>query len=458
MKPAVLVMAKAPEAGRVKTRLAPLLGDEGCARLQAVLLERAVALARSVVASGSTFLAMDQHGAGGGTVGVAAPWLPPQVHTFPQAGEHLGEKLANAVEAVLRTGHRPVVVIGTDVPLLAPSHLQEAFSLLSSGTDVVFGPAYDGGYYLIGVAKAAPEIFGIPPELWGSPSVLEASLRRAEESGLATGLLAPLPDLDRPGDATAHLADPGLPEEVREVLTGATHDISIVVPVLNEGDGIAASLGRLRRDFPEAELVVVDGGSHDGTALLAASQAPVLRSARGRARQMNVGAQATTGEVIWFVHADVEISPGAAGEIRAAVADPAVVGGGLSLRFDRRSPALDYLAWSSNQRARHLHQIFGDQSMFVRRDAFAALGGFPEIALMEDLELSRRLRRLGRLVVLDATSTASARRFVEHGTFSMIAFMQYLRALYFLGADPEALCRSYAAGPPWKRSPQCQRT
>jgi hypothetical protein len=89
--------------------------------------------------------------------------------------------------------------------------------------------------------------------------------------------------------------------------------------------------------------------------------------------------------------------------------------------------------------------------MFVRRVAFETLRGFPEIALMEDLEFSRRLARLGRLVVLPATSTASSRRFVEHGTWSMIAFMQALRACYFLGVAPERIGRLYSTGPPWKR-------
>jgi len=227
--------------------------------------------------------------------------------------------------------------------------------------------------------------------------------------------------------------------------------VAIVVPTLNEADGIVAALRQLRRDFPGCELVVVDGGSSDATATLAAGHAPVLQSPPGRAVQMNAGASATTAPVLWFVHADCRIDPKALDQVRAALADPAVVGGGLSLRFDRRSVGLDYLAWSSTKRARHLHQVFGDQAMFVRRGAFEMLGGFPEIAIMEDLELSRRLARRGRLVVLRATSTASSRRFVEHGTWSMIVFMQALKACYFFGVAPEKLRRLYRAGPPWNR-------
>lgn len=229
------------------------------------------------------------------------------------------------------------------------------------------------------------------------------------------------------------------------------------MPVLNEAGAIATCLQRLRRDFEDCELVVVDGGSSDATVSLAKPFAKVFRSPPGRAVQMNVGAAATSARVLWFVHADCRIDPDALGQIRAALAHPQVVGGGLSLRFDRRSVGLDYLAWSSTKRARHLHQVFGDQAMFVRRDAFEALGGFPELAIMEDLELSRRLARRGRLVVLPATSTASSRRFYEHGTWSMIAFMQALKTGYFLGVEPGRLYRLYRAGPPWRRTGRRRR-
>ncbi|HKN97602.1 MAG TPA: TIGR04283 family arsenosugar biosynthesis glycosyltransferase [Pseudonocardiaceae bacterium] len=223
--------------------------------------------------------------------------------------------------------------------------------------------------------------------------------------------------------------------------------MSIIVPVRDEAAIIAPALRRLCKDFPGCELIVVDGGSTDGTRDLAAPLATVIRSAPGRARQMNIGAAHATGEVLWFVHADTRLDPAALGQLQAALADPDVVGGGCALRFDRDTLALRFLAWSSTQRARRLHQIFGDQAMFVRRSVFDALGGFPNLPLMEDLEMSRRLHRTGRLVVLPAACTASARRFDAHGTVRMIAFMQYLKLLYFAGVDPARIAARYAAGP-----------
>jgi rSAM/selenodomain-associated transferase 2 len=235
-----------------------------------------------------------------------------------------------------------------------------------------------------------------------------------------------------------------------------TGRLSIVIPVLNEQAYIAATLTRLARDFGDCEIVVVDGGSTDGTvetatttiaAELGRPTVRVIRGPRGRARQMNTGAAHATGDVLWFVHADTRIDPTAEQQIRAALVDPAVVGGGLTLRFDRAGPALRYLAWTSNQRARRLHWIFGDQAMFVRREVFHAIGGFPGLPIMEDLEASRRLAHQGQLVVLAATCTASARRFDQHGTWRMLVFMQWLKALHFAGVDAGEIARRYTAGP-----------
>lgn len=220
--------------------------------------------------------------------------------------------------------------------------------------------------------------------------------------------------------------------------------VSIVVPALNEATRIQPCLRRLRSDFPRCELVVVDGGSTDGTVELAARYAPVIRSAAGRrSTQMNAGAAVTTGDILWYIHADCQVPADALDLLRQAVLHPGVVGGGLHLRFDQRSLALDYLAASSNLRARRLNWIFGDQAMFIRRDVFDSVGGFPELPLMEDLEMSRILRRRGRLVVLPTTVTASARRLVDRGVWRMTGLMQLLKLQYLLGVDPERIRQRY---------------
>lgn len=224
--------------------------------------------------------------------------------------------------------------------------------------------------------------------------------------------------------------------------------MSIVVPTLNEAGTIEVTLRALRADFGDCELVVVDGGSTDGTVAVAAAHATVVHSAAGRATQLNAGAAHTSGEVLWFIHADTRPDVAALGQLRRALRERATVGGGCSIRFDRATRPLRFLAWASNRRARVLREIYGDQAMFVRRDVFDELGGFADLALMEDLELSHRLRRHGRVVLLPARVSASARRFTEHGTVRMIVFMQYLKLLYHAGVDPERIRQRYATGPP----------
>ena len=219
--------------------------------------------------------------------------------------------------------------------------------------------------------------------------------------------------------------------------------VSIVVPVRDEEAGIERTLQGLRAAFGGCELIVVDGGSRDATVARAAPYATVLHAAGGRGPQLNAGAAAAQGDVLWFVHADAEVDPEALPALRAALADPRVVGGGCRLRFDRTGPVLAWLQWTSNLRARHLNWIFGDQAMFVRRTAFDEVGGFPEIPIMEDLEMSRRLARRGRLVVVAPTSTASARRLVEQGPARMLVLMQLFKLQYFLGIDPHVIRRRY---------------
>jgi rSAM/selenodomain-associated transferase 2/rSAM/selenodomain-associated transferase 1 len=474
-RPAVLIMAKAPVPGTVKTRLHPLLGLDGCARLQRELIRHATATAIAAspestrrpgrAAAGKAVDAVTT--AGGLTVflAVAPPeaasdvsaLAPAGVRMLGQRGAGLGERLTHAVADVFAAGHRPVVVIGTDAPTLTPELLTQAFGCLADGRDIVFGPARDGGYYLAGLNLPAPELFALDPGLWGTGTVLTASLAAARRAGLTTGQLPALRDLDTPDDARGLLAEPALPDNIARALRPPP-SVSIVVPTLNEAAVIDTALTRLRRDFPACELIVADGGSSDATAELAARHANVVCCEPGRAAQMNAGAACATGEVLWFIHADTRVDPAALGQISSALENPAVVGGGLRMCFDQPGLALAYVACTSNLRARWLHWVFGDQAMFIRRHVFDALGGFPSLPIMEDLEMSRRLHRRGRLAVLPATATTSARRFTAHGTWRTLAFMQYLKLLYFTGTDPQQISDRYRAGPGLGRSLERKRS
>jgi rSAM/selenodomain-associated transferase 2 len=221
--------------------------------------------------------------------------------------------------------------------------------------------------------------------------------------------------------------------------------LSIVVPVLDEARHLPALLGALAPECADVELVVADGGSRDGSADVAARTPRVrlVRSARGRARQMNAGAAAATGDVLLFLHADTRLPEGAAEAVRRALDAPGVVYGRFDVCFDNPAAVFRLIAGLMNLRSRLTGICTGDQAIFVRRATFARLGGYPEIPLMEDVELTRRLKRAGRRASLRLRVTTSARRWERNGVARTIVLMWTLRWLYFCGVDPARLHRWY---------------
>lgn len=219
--------------------------------------------------------------------------------------------------------------------------------------------------------------------------------------------------------------------------------ISVIIPALNEAGHIAATLAPLQPLRQRGhEVIVVDGGSSDATATRAQPLADrVLTATRGRARQMNAGAQAAHGEVLWFLHADTLAPADADRLLRDALAGHAW--GRFDVRLSGHQPLLRMVERLMNLRSCLSGIATGDQGLFVRRDAFAAAGGFPDQPLMEDIALSRRLKRIGRPHCLRTPLVTSSRRWEERGILRTILLMWRLRLLYALGADPAHLARLY---------------
>jgi rSAM/selenodomain-associated transferase 2 len=217
--------------------------------------------------------------------------------------------------------------------------------------------------------------------------------------------------------------------------------ISVVTPVLNEEKLIERSLEVLAA-WPNLELIVVDGGSIDRTAELAARCAKVVISPPGRAVQMNAGAREASGEVLWFVHVDTTLPPDACDHVQAAVA-AGFVGGAFSTRFDEPTPFWDLITWLDNHRTRIGHIYFGSRAMFVLADTFWEVGGFPEIPFLEDVAFSRKMRRVGRTVMLDAVALESFRRFRKKGPIRQLLLNMILLGAFELGVSPWFLTRFY---------------
>jgi rSAM/selenodomain-associated transferase 2 len=224
--------------------------------------------------------------------------------------------------------------------------------------------------------------------------------------------------------------------------------LSIIMPVLDEGERIAAALDALAElRALGVEVIVVDGGSRDATVQRARLRADhVLSVARGRALQMNAGAAKAAGDVLLFLHADTRLPPEAERLVLDGLARSGREWGRFDVIIEGRHPMLKLVAAMMNLRSRLTGIATGDQAIFVRRDAFAAVGGFPEIPLMEDIALSKRLKRRTRPLCLRERAVTSGRRWETQGVFRTILLMWRLRLAYFLGADPAALAGRYRYG------------
>jgi rSAM/selenodomain-associated transferase 2 len=221
--------------------------------------------------------------------------------------------------------------------------------------------------------------------------------------------------------------------------------LSVIIPVLNEAKNLESILSRLRAICPAAEVIVVDGGSEDGTSAVVCRFPWVtyLSSRRGRASQMNAGAKVANGEVLLFLHADTLLPAGAEGTIVEAFSNPDIVAGRFDIRFDNPRPVFKVIAFFINLRSRLTKICTGDQALFVRQKTFEELGGYPDIPLMEDVELAKRLKRLGKVACLRSKVTTSARKWEREGVFQIILLMWALRFLYFIGVNPYRLHRWY---------------
>ncbi len=222
--------------------------------------------------------------------------------------------------------------------------------------------------------------------------------------------------------------------------------ISIIIPTLNEGDHIAETLASTQ-GVPDVEVIVVDGGSQDGTLETAKScGAKLVISSPGRARQMNAGAAQAMGDILLFLHGDTRLPRRFDAYIHQTLARPGVVAGAFRMGVDGDLFGLRLLEKLVNFRSRRLQLPYGDQALFLRADLFWEIGGFPYMPIMEDFEMVRRLRRLGRIVTGPVSILTSARRWEKIGIVRATLINYTLPLAYYLGVSPSRLARWYGRG------------
>ena len=217
------------------------------------------------------------------------------------------------------------------------------------------------------------------------------------------------------------------------------------MPVLNEEASLETYLRLLALPCAghDCELLIVDGGSTDATVNIAERYGRVICSPKGRAEQMNTGAHFAQGDVFLFLHADTQLPDDAFTAIECALQSPQIVGGAFRLSFDCKSWLYRLVAFSTNLRSRFRTIFTGDQAYFIRAESFHAVGGYPDIALMEDLEIIKKLQSIGNVVLLPQHITTSARRHEKLGLLRSVTFMWYMRTLYRFGVSPTQLQRMY---------------
>lgn len=471
----LIIFTRYPAPGKVKSRLIPTLGAQGAADLQRLMTEHIVRRSRALQQCREVALGVRYDGA---TQRLMRRWLGKDLSYEAQGPGSLGDRMLSAFAETFETGAASAIIVGSDCPELNGDVIAEAFESLKA-CDLVLGPATDGGYYLIGLRRHCPPVLG--DIAWGTEWVLEQTLRIAKEYGLTTKLLKPLHDVDRPEDISVWKREclreagfPGalkhgerLPSEqgkpnwghglaatptcVSVPLQTSVHSsptrpidrISVIMPTLNEVLRIGRTLASIHV-CEGIEVLVVDGGSVDGTPELARFLgATVLTVPRGRAAQMNMGAESASGEILLFLHADTLLPEGWVDHVKSCLQTPATATGAFELRLGQTFPWSRLVEKLANFRSRVLQMPYGDQALFMKAHTFQRAGQFPELPIMEDFEFVRRLRKEGNIRIVPVAAVTSARRWQKLGVLQTTFMNQMIILAYLVGVSPALLARLY---------------
>lgn len=438
MKNAVIIFTRVPIPGQTKTRMMPYLSGAECARLHTYFLEDIEQECKKTSADIFVYYTPQDKGKQLEKILGAQKYVP-------QRGETLGDKMYLAIEEILDKGYEKCLLFGTDIPEIRAEYLERAFKVLNN-KDIVFGRTEDGGYYLVGMKKPCKEVFGL--SLYGHSKVFEETLKYLEESDLTVGFTKTLSDMDEMEDLRAYRERMRKDKRLQDTYTGKylmkTLKISIIIPTYNEEKMIRQMMKQLEPLKNQCEIIFVDGGSTDHTLAYLKDKFRVIHSGKGRACQMNAGAKASTGDVLFFLHCDSELPKQTLAQIRYVMKDYRA--GCFGIAYHSYSPLMHICAAISNHRIIDRKVMFGDQGIFLARELFFEVGMYREMPILEDYQLSMDLKERGvKLGITRRRIHTSDRRYPK-GVYKKLEFMwlmNRLRELYRRGADINKIADLY---------------
>jgi len=426
----IIFFTRYPVPGKTKTRLIPSLGPAGAANVHRRLAEGVFSKVKQY--SKEHLAGLEVSYTGGSLIQMTA-WLGKYAEFSRQCPGDLGKKMYSSFKGAFKKGSKRIILIGTDVPDITLEHLKKAFYDLQNN-DLVLGPSIDGGYWLIGMKKPYDLFSGVS---WGRETVLNHTLNIAANNKLKVSLLTPLNDIDTVDDLSEWEPDGQWKNPY----------LSIIIPVLNEADRIEKVINNARNKG--SEIIVVDGGSDDKTVITAHELGTkVIKSNRGRAIQQNMGAAASKGEVLLFLHADTLLPSDYPEIVFNTLAGNQTVIGAFKFKTDMNIPYMRFIELMVNLRSHCFSLPYGDQGLFMTKSFFESTGGFPLVPIAEDLFFVRNNFKKAPVKIAPGYAVTSARRWQKLGLFRTTVINFIIMLGCYLGIRPEKLFDFYnIAGP-----------
>lgn len=431
---ALIIFVKKPEAGKVKTRLGKTLGYQRAAEIYERLLEYTAKICSALSEVDSYIYHSEE---------IYAAEYFSQFKNCLQVDGDLGQKMNHAFSQTLAKNYERVICIGSDCISLTTEKIENAFKVLEN-KEYVFGPAIDGGYYLIGMKNESPHLFDKIE--WSTSTVLKDTLSRLKEEDYQ--LLESLPDIDYEEDLINQKEKLLEFDSIFFSFLSSTNEnkkISVIIPTLNEAKNIENCISELKKSQHNlSEIIVVDAHSSDNTKEIASRLGVKVIDSKlkSRAKQMNLGAQIAKSDILYFVHADVLVPSDYSNHILQTLKKGADAGC-FRFVFDKNHALLKLNAFFT--RFPFLVCRGGDQTLFVKKSTFEKLGGFPEDhIIMEEYTFIKNLRKEFTFKVIPENVVVSARKY-DNNSYWRVQYANFLVFnMYRLGYSQEKLKNKYS--------------